>query len=263
MTSYFKVNKGQSEQLDRLFDQAGMTLEDAEDILAKPELLGLMVATLPRHRVSVSSRALPAWYISPEHQLERVKQLNVQRKWGFVDADFPSVPANFVPRTDTEVLLFVGNLPQFKKLSSFRRTFNELWDLIVPPRGYSKICVVDQMRRVPGYQCRPGFYWVAFDPNAYHKLSPKAALEQSKVEGLKLAGLEVLWAALLFPDWAASWNGRSSPYPNLSGLQSKWQKLWSGVPYFRRWDDGRRLKLHADGADYAGDGWSSPSVREC
>jgi ABC-type nitrate/sulfonate/bicarbonate transport system substrate-binding protein len=53
MTSYFDVTKGQSEQLDRLLAQAGMTLEDVKNVLAKPELAAKMVAGLRTASVQV------------------------------------------------------------------------------------------------------------------------------------------------------------------------------------------------------------------
>jgi hypothetical protein len=104
---------------------------------------------------------------------------------------------------------------------------------------------------------------VGFDPNAYRYLSPKAALRQSKVDNVQLAGVEVLMATLLFPAWATSWNGTSSPYPIVSGLQLHWNALWSYVLCLVIQVYDRELTLGGFCADDVGVLFTLPSVREC
>jgi hypothetical protein len=70
-------------------------------------------------------------------------------------------------------------------------------------------------------------------------------------------------AELLFQSWATSWNGDSSPFPNLSGLQFYWNTDWSHVPYLNRWDGVRQLELDADWAGSVLSDYASPSVMEC
>lgn len=223
---------------------------------------------LEKTSAPIATYGVPSWYISPSAQLERVKRLNVERQWGFSESDFPSVPEDFRPRTDTEVLLLVVYLPKRGKQSGPQRTFDELWQLTEAPNGYTKWrweelkSDSEHLRLAPGYDHIPGIRWVAFDPNAYRGKSPKTAL-QSLSGDTRLAGTEVLMAALLFPGWASSWNGTDSPCPNLSGLQFYWNTDWSDVPCLSRWDDYRQLGLSANWADNADSGWASPSVRKC
>lgn len=210
----------------------------------------------------------PSWYVSPERQLERVIQLNAERRWVLSMSDVRPI-LEFTPRTETEVLLLTICLPTLGRKSGLHRTFDELWNTIDEPQSYTKWRCDElksdsnHLRLAPGHKHTPGIRWVAFDPNAYHGLSPEAALEQSKTDGLQLAGTEVLMAALLFPTWATSWDGKSSPYLNLSGLQFYWVTDWSRVPYLYRWNDAHRLRMHASWAGNVGGRWSSPSVREC
>jgi hypothetical protein len=216
--------------------------------------------------VVVSS--VPSWYVSPERQLERVIQLNKEQRWGLSMADVRPIP-EFTSRTETEVLLLTISLPTVGRKSGLHRTFDELWSLIEAPDGYTKYrldelkATTKLLRQAPGYNHTPGIRWVVFDPNAYHSKSPEAALKQSKIDNAQLAGFEVLMATLLFPTWATSWNGDSSPYPNMSALQFYWNSDWSIVPYLGRWDGNRQLGLSASWAGYSNGSWSSPSVREC
>lgn len=210
----------------------------------------------------------PTWYVSAVEQLKKVMAFNAALDWGFQDSDFPAIPG-YRPSDPNEVLMLAVSLPPKGRKSGLHRTFDELWNLIEAPDGYTKYrwdelkATTKLLRQAPGYSHTPGIRWVVFDPNAYRGKSPEAALKQSKIDSVQLAGLEVLMAALLFPTWTTSWNGGSSPYPNMSALQFYWNSDWSHVPFLNRWDGLRQLKLHADWADGSYDDWSSPSVREC
>jgi len=212
---------------------------------------------------------LSTWYVSPERQLERVKQLNAEREWGFTESDIPSIPENFTPRTATEVLLLAVYLPKKGKVSGLQRTFDELWQLIKAPQGLTKYRWDElksdskHLRSAPGHSHKPGIRWVAFDPNTYRAKSPEQALKLSEQDNVQLAGVEILMAELLFQSWATSWNGDSSPFPNLSGLQFYWNTDWSYVPYLYRWDDDRQLELSAIWAVSGSSRYASPSVGEC
>lgn len=226
---------------------------------------------LPKAAITHVLAKQPSWYVSPEDQLKKVKAFNAALDWGFQDSDFPA-PPGFRPSDPNEVLLLVASLPVKGRKPGLHRTFDELWNLIEAPDGYEKWrwdelkATTKLLRQTSGYIHTPGIRWVVFNPNAYHGKSPRKALELSKADNVQLAGTEVLMAALLFPDWATSWNGNTSPYPNLSGLQFNYDgdsTDWSGVPDLNRWDDVRQLELNADWADSSFDYWSSPSVREC
>lgn len=217
--------------------------------------------------VRQASAMTPSWYVSPQQQLERVKTFLEHQDWGF--SSVPPVPEGFVPRTATEVLMLNVRLPKKGKQPGLHRTFDTLWQLIEAPNGYNKWrmpelkATAKLLRQAPGYGHEADISWIGFDPNAYQGLSPEAALKQSKEDGVCLAGTEVLMAAWLFPDWVTSWDGRSSPYPNLSGIQFYWDTDWSHVPYLVPWDCSRHLDLNAVWADYSVEVFASPSVREC
>lgn len=210
----------------------------------------------------------PAWYVSPAEQLKKVEALNAALDWGFVTKNIPAIPG-YRPSDPNEVLMLAVSLPPKGRKSGLYHTFDELWNLIEAPDGYTKWrrdelkATSKLLRQAPDYDYTPGIRWVVFNPNAYHGKSPEAALDASKADGVDLAGVEVLMAALLFPDWIASWNGTDSPFPNLSGLQFYWDAGWSDVPYLDRWGGDRRLGLYAHWADDRSDRWASPSVREC
>ncbi len=209
------------------------------------------------------------WYISPEQQLARVHQLNSKYKWGFNKSDFPSEIPEFTPRTLTERLLLVAYLPDKGKVKGLQRTFDVWWEVMAAaPNGFDKVrwdrlkSDPNHLRLVSGTKHRPGIRWVVIDPNANHGQSTEAALK-SVTEGTSLAGVEVLALAALCPEWATSWNGESSPFPNMSGLRVYYNSAWSYVPCIFRWDDDRELELLAFWAGHAHSGWASPTVREC
>lgn len=223
---------------------------------------------LPKAAITHVLAKQPSWYVSPEDQLKKVKTFNAALDWGFVTENIPAIPGSW-QHNPNEVLMLAVSLPPKGRKSGLHRTFDELWNLIEAPDGYTKYrwdelkATTKLLRQAPGYNHTPGIRWVVFNPNAYHGKSPEAVLKQSKIDNAQLAGLEVLMATLLFPTWATSWNGDSSPYPNMSALQFYWNSGWSRVPYLDRWDVARRLELRAHWAVGSREDFASPSVREC
>ncbi len=209
----------------------------------------------------------PSWYVAPERQIQRVADL-LASIGGEEASWFIPEPTNFIPRTPTEVLMLAVYLPDKGRKKGLHRTFDILWDAIIPPSGFDK-WRWDQLksdskhlRLLLGTKHRPGVRWIVFDPNANHKRSPQACWEDDSVNA-NLAGPEVLMAAVLLPDWAASWDGNKSPYPNLPGYQFYWEAAWQFCPCLGRWDAFRQMELGADWAAVAHDAWSCPSFREC
>ena len=185
----------------------------------------------------------PAWWRSPEQQLEKACQL-----WPNITP--PSPPANFIPRTNTEVLLL--HVP---------RSFDELWDAIVAPDGYTVWRWDDSMKDGNHLQLAPNVpnrtepVWLAFDPEHGRGGRPESFWGQSN-----LAASEVLSAIIQFPNWSLSWfNGASAPV--LGGYQFR-DSRWS-VPFICRWDETRQLRLYDYCAANADDDLALPAVREC
>ena len=191
----------------------------------------------------VSSVNQPSWHRTPAQQLARARQL-------WPDVVLPEPPVDFVPRSKTEVLLLHVPL-----------SFDQLWEAITPPAGYSKwrsdYVLAGKLRLAPGVPTRTTAVWLGFDPE-----HGKGERPDQLWGNPELAASEVLSAVIQFPDWPLSWfNGASAP--NLSGFQLEYSGKWLRVPYLGRWGDFRRLGLSDYDAGLASDNWSSPVVREC
>lgn len=270
-TKLGNAQKGQlSDQLAEVYRVTSNGTRDFSDVRkALQDIIEGKVAQATAAVIRVPAKQ-SSWYVSPERQLEHVKQLNTERGWGFKETDFPPIPGNaWLHMRRDEVLLLAVYLPKQGKVSGLQRTFDELWNLIEAPDGYTNWRWDElksdskHLKSAPGHSHRPGVCWVAFDASAYRGKSPEHALARRNEDNTRLAGVEVLMAALLFPTWPTSWNGDSSPFPNMSGLQFYWNTVWSRVPYLGRWDDDSRLELNTDWAEHDNPLWASPSVREC
>lgn len=186
----------------------------------------------------------PTWWRTPERQLERARQL-------WPNAVLPEPPKEFTPRTKSEVLLL--HVPD---------SFDSLWDKVVAPTGYTKCrwegVKADKrnLRLAPGRVEFAVPVWLAFDPEHGKSERPDSFWGQADI-----AASEVFSALIQFPEWSLAWfNGASAP--NLSGYQLKYDGNWSCVPYVRRWDGGRWLRLQGRWAGDRDGRWSSPVVRE-
>ena len=214
--------------------------------------------------------APPSWYVSPEQQLERVRQLNAEHGWGFADADFPAIPS--VTLHGTEVLLLAVGLPDKGKVSGVQRTFDEHVAVIRQQlEGSSRsFWQWDGLKSDPQHlqlQSRvheTGLTWVVYDYAAHH--DPKKGhivKDLWKPCSVELAASEVLSALVLFPEYGPSMDGDKTPYANLPGYQVLYDSDWSRCPYVDWWSGDRRLYLGASWADNRYCGYASPVVREC
>lgn len=197
------------------------------------------------------------WYVAPERQLDIVKRLNRERFWGLAEDKIPTPPRCFTPRSATEILMLSVGLRGTAGRDGLRRTVEELWSLIVPPSHYAKHVAtsfaagLSSLRLVPGHLSVPGIRWVAFDPVAYHELPANEAFTCLSGD-VRLAGTEVLIAALLFPGWAARWSWLEGtvPEPYLAGLRLRDKHSRTRVPQLRRWDgDELQLQLTTEDPD--------------
>lgn len=188
----------------------------------------------------------PSWWRTPEQQLERARQL-------WPNAVLPEPPKEFTPRTKSEVLLL--HAPD---------TFDNLWNLVVAPEGYTKYRWESvksdkrNLRLAPNKREYTQPVWLVFDPERGEGERPDTFWGQADC-----AASEVFSALIQFPEWSLAWFAGSSA-PNLTGYQLKYDdEIWWGVPHLIRWDDDRQLKLGDEGANFRFNDWSSPSVREC
>ena len=187
----------------------------------------------------------PTWWRTPKQQVARARQL-------WPNAVLPEPPAEFTPRTKSEVLLL--HVPD---------SFDSLWDKVAAPTGYTKYrwegvkSDKRNLRLAPGKVEYTEPVWLAFDPEHGKGERPDSFWGQANI-----AASEAFSALIQFPEWFLAWfNGASAP--NLSGYQLKCDGNWSSVPYLRRWDDDRLLGLSGLWAGHRVGPWSSPSLREC
>lgn len=239
----------------------GLSIENA---LAGTQ--GILDGIYPTKKMSEYQQ--PAWYVGPESQSKRVQQLLDQV--GCV-VSIPEAPANFTPKTSTEVLMLAVYLScdNLHVVAGVERTNKVWWDFIIPPKGYTKY-------RWEGFKSDPenlrlatnrpvvrrhrhGMRWVAFDPSANRGVSPRSCWNNSEVV-TTLASAEILMAAALFPRWALSWNGESSPYPNMTGYQVFDGKGWNMT--LRIITEPKLLKMTVGLANSSQESWSNPTVRE-
>ena len=241
MASFFDTTIGQQIEFQRVLASVGFTDSDIARIIKEPNLASTMyVAIQPKADATV-----PTWWRTPEQQLERARQL-------WPNAVLPEPPAEFTPRTKSEVLLL--HVPD---------TFNSLWNKVAAPTGYTKYrwdsvkSYKRNLRLAPNKVEYTQPVWLAFDPEHGKGKRPDSFWVQAD-----LAASEVFSALIQFPEWSLAWfNGASAP--NLTGYRLEYDGIWSYVPYLYRWDDGRQLNLGDHWAAHADDRWSSPSVREC
>lgn len=130
----------------------------------------------------------PGWYVSPERQLERARQLSPA-------ASLPEVPEPFTPQSETEVLLL--HVPG---------SLDELWDNVEAPMGYTKWrsdyvkSDTRSLRLAPSVPTRSKAVWLGFDPEHGRGQRPDKLWGQSN-----LAAGEVLSALIQFPTWCLTW----------------------------------------------------------
>ena len=231
-------------QMNEIVKRVGNGSLDAEQVKDAFQLIIEKKFLVVEHQCNLAWQP-PSWWRSPAQQIVRAFDL-----WGSIA--IPDPPKEFVPQTETEVLLL--HVPD---------TFDNLWAKAPAPQGYTKWrsdyvkANKKTLRLAPNKVEYTEPVWLAFDPEHGKGKRPDSFWGQSN-----LAASEVFSALIQFPEWPLAWfNGASAP--TLSGYQLKYDTDWSDVPCLDRWDDDRQLELR-DRLAYLGDGsWASPSVREC
>ena len=246
-------------------------LDVAKALAAAQEILdGKYPVVHPVTAASVG-HSFPSYYVPAAVQVSKCRALLQEHgggKNGFRPVDIPDFDeAAFVPSSESEFPLLTVYLPSKGKMGGVQRTFDIRWLCITPSTGFTKrrtdatLSDPEHLKLIDGYEHKPGVRWVGFDPNTARSKSPLWC-EANPIPGRRWAHAEVLNAAAVMPNWANSWNGTSSPYPNMSGYRTLYGTGWSDTPYLDRWDDDRELELGVDSASNPHALWCSPSVRE-
>jgi hypothetical protein len=205
---------------------------------------------------------LPRWYVSPEEQVHTLEELNRSHGW---QIDFPTV----VPRDEKGWLpwlpmLFFG-LEGRDALTGVQRTAKELWRGNRPNLDFERL----RPNERNGWTYRSGARWIAFNPDSCRGMYFRDA--QQRCTDVRLLGVEVFSALLLFPGWPKSWDGRETPYPWLGGLnvEEGSSNTYLTTPYMYTRLVGRHLGLCLTAADLSGEekipplrGYNYPCVRE-
>lgn len=182
----------------------------------------------------------PAWWRTPEQQIERAQEL-------WPDVELPDPPTEFWPQSRTGVLLLHVPDPSFSKL----------WDL-VPTKG-KKTAPAIYLYEQPISNYRLGYKyteaaWVEFDPEYGKGVSPREFLKERAA--LKVAGNEVLSALIQFPLWQYSW------FYTTVLLSACWiGDDRSRVPSIQCLPLSDEINLRATPLGYENSNYVSPSVR--
>lgn len=188
----------------------------------------------------------PAWWCTPEQQLERARRL-------WPNAILPETPKEFTPRTKSEVLLL--HVPD---------SFDSLWYKIVGPRGYAVsrwenlVPEINNLSLVTGRDEYAQPIWLGFDPDHGKGQHPDSFWGRADI-----AASEVLSALIQFPQWPLAWRC-DAPVPTLAGYRITYLNHFSLVPLLSWGAEKCALKLsHNFGLSIEDGNWASPSIREC
>jgi len=265
MTRLFDMNVGTTHELVLALQNAGFSLENAEEVIDNPSKATLLTNSLRRT------------YASPEEQVREVIRFlekYADGEKGFRASDIPLSP-NFKPQSDTEQLLLTVMLPDRGGKSGLMRTFDAWWGMARFGRGSEKsrnaevLSDPEHMRLIEGLEYEPGIRWVAFEPMSYINTTVRKTrgIASYKLTNT-LAHVEVLIAATLFREWSSElawkWEDHSveMPYPNLAGIDLVDSQGRHMAPVFNGWGP-KRIRLDPMWDDYTADkNTSSPTVRK-
>lgn len=197
-------------------------------------------------------------FTSPQEQLEIIKIMNFDKKWGFTDAHFKKVER--LPIQPTGELQTTVLVPYF---GTVQKTFDTLWDS-VEVEGHTKWrwSELQKVRLHKGKHPKKQLKWVTLDFGVNWDKTKGKSVEEVRKEDPNLAGVEVLAAALVHPGWVLSIDGEEVPHADLGGLDAHYNASWSYCPYFYRLVVARQLELRAYWAAFRHRYFSAPRVRE-
>lgn len=167
-------------------------------------------------------------FIPPAKQLELVHRWNIERSWGFIDAEFTALnePPAWPKGKLSCVILEVS-------LDTVEMTFNEAWHLIIAAqRGNHWPCTkFESLRLLLGITHQRGLKWRVVDLVAYwdHERGIRPMDVRSPEKSPHSA---ILWAGAFFPRWVQGMDGITVPYVWIPGYEASVGgcKPWSHMP---------------------------------
>lgn len=195
----------------------------------------------------------PIWAISPKSQLALVHERNLERGWGFTEADFKALgdPPEWPEGRFCTVVLDVS-------LNTVQDTFEEAWYFVASAASAPSDSWRDEhirsnpehLRLLPDIEHRRGLRWQVVDLGAHWDKSGMGISPKDVRSSMTSPSSAILWAASYFPEWMQVMDGRSVPFVWLSGYQLATphaEQPWWDVPVLHRMNKGEiRLSARFD-----------------
>lgn len=263
MANLFTLGFGKVSDLMGKLADADFTAEMAEEVRKNPALAKIMVNALKQQPAFTLVHGL---FIKPEAQIVRVRELNLERKWGFTDEDFLQVEKS-IPKWPADKLVVVTLVPYLddekKGRKSVERTFHELWEVAASAQhakcrwdGYDK-AGPDTLRLLKEIEHKPGLRWEVIDLGCNRNEKPMDVRNPEK----KSPHAGILASAMLHPEWIKAMDGDTVPYVWAPGyeVQVPGNEPWACVPCLR-FDRGRHeIRLDDGWYCHASLQWAVPS----
>jgi hypothetical protein len=236
----------QEHELLLVLERAGIDSDLAQAIIVSPS------NTLARNVVELVKEQTGGnmLFCSPEQQIASVRDWNLTRGWGFIEAHFVQAEAQLEqlpPRVGLKVPVLV---PYFGKVGE---TFDALWDVVESAydehyRNPNLKSDKRHLRLLEGIE-HPGrcLRWEIIDLGAHHE--PKNGREVRNVRGVDSAHAGVLAAVAHFPKWVAAMDGDKVPYVDIAGYEASVEGdvPWRSVPFLDR--NGAEVELDVHWGD--------------
>jgi hypothetical protein len=188
-----------------------------------------------------------------EAQIARIRELNLERGWGFMDEDFEEAEQSAPAWPDDKLVAvtLVPYLPGADDMSGIERTFQQLWQAAATAQdasfrwdGYDK-AGPDVLRLLKGIKHpakdKPVLRWEVIDLGCNRNRKP---VDVRNPETSPHAG--IFASAALHPEWIKAMDGKNVPYVWAPGYQVhiSGENPWQGVPLmgFDRRD--RKVELY-------------------
>lgn len=228
MTSLFEMKVGQQNELWRIFDAAGLSLEQGEAILRQPALAESMIDVV-QEQLAPTSKSFD-FFVPLLEQLNNCRRWNDEYSLGFTEADFPGYVPDFTwdPQNPLLVMVAVMYLPDKDGVPGYVRTAQLGWEIIQSQHKSHWINSdfkfdSENLRLLADTEARhsPGIRFVKLNLGAHHE--PENGRRACDVRGTDSAHAEILMGAgLQLPSWIKAMDGQRVPYVDIAGYQFKW-----------------------------------------